>query len=287
MLSDSVATAVMTASITGAGLVIAFYALLARMSDRIFAVRFEQLDERRRKVKQISNNPDSFNEENLKKTTSQLEDLEKEIHSMKAFPKYLGVGVMLNFLFFLFTAIISFLYVTGSVRSAGSDTPIIILFIVSLVVFFGVGIYGIFDVNEAISGNFEKLKKQKEEIKEEITNAPEEVRITSQIESILLSMNLRFEKTVPVKAEGIKLVPDFVIPSANNPKYVIEAWSKPTYDLVNNLSWKYMRLSESNIKTIFITNFENNENLLKIAENYWDDVIDLRHIEKLRTILGK
>jgi hypothetical protein len=282
MLSENVAIAVMTASITGAGLVITFYALLARMSDRIFAVRFEQLDERRREVKQISSNPDSFNEKNLKKTTSQLEDLEKEIHYMKAFPKYLGIGVMLNFLLFLLTAFSSFLYITGT----GSDTPIIILFILSTFLFLGVGIYGIFDVNDAISEDFKKMKKEKEEIKQEITNAPEEVRIVSEIESLLLDMKVPFERNTPVKADGVKVVPDLVIPSANNPKYVIEIWSKPTYDLLNRISLKYMKLSESNIKTIFISDFEKNEALLEFAEYFWDYVVDPRYIEKLKTILS-
>ena len=42
MLTDEVVTAIMTSSITGAGLVIAFYALIARMSDRIFSNKLDQ-----------------------------------------------------------------------------------------------------------------------------------------------------------------------------------------------------------------------------------------------------
>jgi flagellar biosynthesis protein FlhB len=283
MLSDNVATAIMTASITGAGLVIAFYALLARMSDKMFAIRFEQLDERRREIKQISSNPDSFNEKNLKKTTSRLDDLEKEVHSMKSFPKYLGLGVILSFMLFLFTSIISFIYVTGN-HFAGNDSPVMALFIVSIILFFGVGFYSIFDVNAAISGNFQKLKKQKEEIKQEITNAPEEVGIASKIESLLRDMKVQFDRAVTVKAQGVILMPDFVIPSAICPKYMIDVLIKPTHGLIDNFAREYRRLGETNIKTILVGEF-NDEKVRILAEAHWDYVISPESIEKLRTLL--
>ena len=101
MLADNIIIAIMAASVTGAGLVIAFYALLARMSEKIFSTRFEQLDERRAQVEQITSNPDSFSEKNLKKTTAKLKELEGQIHSMKAFPQYLGIGVIISFSLFI------------------------------------------------------------------------------------------------------------------------------------------------------------------------------------------
>ena len=60
MLSESFVTSIMTASITGAGLVIAFYALSARMPDRIFEKRFSDLRNLREDINQILNTPDAF-----------------------------------------------------------------------------------------------------------------------------------------------------------------------------------------------------------------------------------
>ena len=65
MLSENLAISIMTVSITGAGLVIAFYALVARMSEKIFENRFTQLDELRENIKQIKDRSDSFEEENF------------------------------------------------------------------------------------------------------------------------------------------------------------------------------------------------------------------------------
>ena len=66
MLSESLAASIMTASITGAGLVIAFYALIARMSDRIFENRFNNLVDLRKELKEITNKSDAFKEKTWK-----------------------------------------------------------------------------------------------------------------------------------------------------------------------------------------------------------------------------
>lgn len=145
------------------------------------------------------------------------------------------------------------------------------------------GIYGISDVNDSVLVNFKKLRARKEEIKQEITNAPEESKNASKIESILLTMGLAFEQNVPVKTPSGKITPDLVIPSANNPKWLIEVWSKPTFNLVNHLSIRYMNVDES-IKTIFISNFQDNE-LRRFAEAYFDYVIDFNSLETLKKVL--
>jgi hypothetical protein len=282
MLADNIVTAVMAASVTGAGLVIAFYALLAHMSGKIFSTRFEQLDERRTQVKQIISNPDSFSETNLKKTTAKLKELEKQIHSMKAFPQYLGAGVIISFALFIVTSFISGVYLTGG-RFEGSDNVIMASFFVSLTIFAGVGIYGISDVNDSILVNFRKLRARKEEIKQEITNAPEESKTASKIESILLATGLAFERNVLVKTRSGSITPDLVIPSANNPKWLIEVWSKPTFDLVNRLWIRYMNVDE-NIKTIFVSNFQDDEHR-RFAEAYFDYVIDFNSLETLKKVL--
>src|SRR4030067_951544 len=130
----------MTASITGAGLVIAFYALIARMSDSIFSCRFELLEEKNQEVEQIRSNPASFKGDNLEKTSSRLKELSKEIDSTKTFPRYLGIGVGINFALFLVTSLICAEWLrlnTEPNNPTQNDWLIVVLFMAT------VGLFGI------------------------------------------------------------------------------------------------------------------------------------------------
>jgi hypothetical protein len=171
--SDALITGIMTASVTGAGLVIAIYALLARMSDRIFETRFEELNKFCAEVKDISHNPDSFNEINLKKTTARLNQLQSSIGSMKAFPNYLGLGVLVTFCAFFFSIAFCLISLIGGeiFNHEFLSNVIIGFFGASLFLFFSVCFYGIFDINRAISHNFDRLKKERDKIEQEIVTA--------------------------------------------------------------------------------------------------------------------
>ena len=117
----------------------------------------------------------------------------------------------------------------------------------------------------------------------EVNQLIEEFKNTLKIESILMAMGLAFEQNVPVKTPSGKIIPDLVIPSSNNPKWLIEVWSKPTFNLVNHLSIRYMNVDE-NIKTILIGSFQDNE-LRIFAEAYFDYVIDFNSLETLKKVL--
>jgi type III secretory pathway component EscU len=290
MLSETVIAAIMTSSITGAGLVIAFYALIARMSDKIFANRLKQLDERRLAIKEITSKPDSFEDKNLKKTTKRLEDLRKEINSMKTFPKYLGPGVILDFFFFLMTAFLSLIWLATipENRAPMSDSIVLIIFFMSLFTFFVVGVYGIIDVMTTMAVDFRKLKEKKEDIKVELKEVPKEAKIAGQVAQFLTRMQVNFERNVIIKTDGDLLIADFLIPSKKNPKYVIEVLTRPTSQNVYKISEKYEAFKlQTSAKTILILDFETQPLALKHAKAYWDFVVDVKKLNELSEIIKK
>lgn len=282
MLSESFVTSIMTASITGAGLVIAFYALLARMSDRIFEKRFDDLENLRKDIKQITNTPDAF-KKNFEKTTSSLNAIKKEMKAIKTFPKYLGWGVGIDFVLFTFTAIISYVWLIFDTRS---EVLILVPFTIALFLFLAVGIIGIYDVAVTMSGYFEKFKNEKEAFEKNITSVQEGGRrIVNEIESIFSNSFIRWARTAVVKVSGITLVPDLVIPNRHNPKFLIEVIAQPSHNILDNLASKYRRIDEEDIKTIIVSAFKDNEDYLAIAETYWDYAIDINNLDKIKQIV--
>ena len=287
MFSESVTIAIMTSSITGAGLVIAFYALIARMSDRIFANRIEQLDNRRYLIKEITSKHDSFNEENLEKTTKRLDDLRKEINSIKTFPKYLGIGVFFNFLVFIITAILSFSWIFNvQNRNAINEVSLAFSFVLSLLIFLAVGSYGIKDVLDILSTNFKGLKEKKDEVKEEIKQAPQEAKIVEQVQNFLNKIGISFEKEVMIKTNGDRVFADFLLHSKNNKDYVIEVLTRPTSQNVYETSRKYEKYSlQTSTKTILISDFSDLEHIPRTAKQFWDFVVDIKTLDEIKKII--
>jgi hypothetical protein len=284
----------MTASITGAGLVIAFYALIARMSDSIFSGRFELLEEKTQEIERIRSNPASFKDDNLQKTSSRLKELGKEIDSIKTFPRYLGIGVGINFGLFITTSLICanwlFMY-TQPNNPTQNDWVIVVLFMFTIGFFGVVGAAGIADVRYTLKTQFKNLAKKKKEIKEEIKYAPKEAETVAYIESCLASFKLDFKSNVTIKVDGKLLRPDIIIPSEINPKYLIEVLGRPSSDLIYKLSTNYEPFkAQTDAKTIVIAEFEGRLSLIDMAKAYWDFVIDIGNeedMDRLMKILTK
>jgi hypothetical protein len=282
----------MVSSVTGAGLVIAFYALISRMSDKIFTNKFKQLEERRREIRRISSDPNNFKEENLKKTTKRLSELGKKIDSIKTFPKYLVLGVVFDFFLFLYTSISSWVWLLQSAENRANDIvmepSILFCFSLSLALFLMVGFLGIFDVGSTMWSEFEKLKEEKEEIKGEIVGARLEAQIVDQILIALDKVDIDFERDIDFKTDGQLLRADFIVPSRKTPKYLIEVLTDPTQDKVYKIAEKYDKFKvQTSVKTILVSNFENQQITLRTAKAYWDYVVDIKQLEDLEKIIKK
>lgn len=290
MISETLTSVILSASITGAGLVIAFYALIARLSDRIFEKRFELLGEKNIEIEQIRRDPDAFLEENLKKTTKRLNELSQETDSMRVFPRYLGSIAAFSFVGFIVAACLSLDWLFSSVeaRAAMNDWLTPLVFFVSIVLFGIVGVLGIFDVLGTMKDQFEKLKAKKAEVKGEIKNAPTEARWFELVEEILGTAGVEFQRAPIIKTNGKLLVPDLVIPSLKTPRFLIEIMLRPDADSIYRVSDQYQRFKQrSSAKTILIADFSEKMLTLEVAKVYWDFVIDIRDLEKLKEIVRK
>lgn len=162
MMTETLASTILQASITGAGLIIAIYALITPIARRIFEERVEL---HRKKKKQFDKIKEKINEESSDKDFKRLKTLAAEIKGIKIFPRYLGVGVIMVFSFYIITA----LYAVGwlmspSLEEFGWDYTLVTLFIFSTFGFLGVGYSAIIDVYRAMRMEYEQLKKEKEEV---------------------------------------------------------------------------------------------------------------------------
>lgn len=290
MIAENLAASILTASVTGAGLVIAFYALLAHMSDRIFESRFEMLDEKNREAERILEGG-LGKDENLRAKADRLKELGEEIDSIKTFPRYLGPVVAIDFGLFLFTAMLSLNWLFSSVESRArmNDWMIPLLFFLSIALFLSVGIYGITDVMGTMKYQFEKIRKKKEKVKEEIRKGPAEANARIRlVEEALTKIGVDFQRTPMIKKDGTILVPDFAVPSGKNPKFLIEVVTRPNADLIYSLSAAYQSVKvQQSAKTLIISDFGSRLTLLDVARTYWDHVIDLQNLDKLKEILER
>jgi len=280
----------LTSSITGAGLVIAFYALIAKMSDSIFSCRFELLEEKKRDVEQIRSNLGYFSEENLDETSSRLKELSKEIDSMKAFPRYLAVGVGVNFLLFLLTAILCFNWLydyKGPALATSSDYSLIGFYMFSIGLFMSVGFMGLVDVRETMKIHFNKFSNKKTELKKEIMYAPKEAETLALIKQHLIALKVKFETSVMMKTPDGKLLrPDLIIPSAENPKFLVEVMTQPYVQTIFERANQYEHYkADTGVETILVANFKGNITRINTARSYWDHVIDSDEMEKMPNVL--
>ena len=165
MLTESFVSTILTASITGAGLILAIYALITPISSRIFEKRVELV---RKKKKEFDKMKEKISSESSDKDFKRFKTLASEIRGIKAFPKYLGLGVSMVFFGYFLTALSSFFWFTVPSDIKGMYEPsILIFFFISTTGFFLVGIYAILDVYLAMKGEFEQVKKEQEEVEKD------------------------------------------------------------------------------------------------------------------------
>ena len=177
MLTETIASAILTASITGAGLIIAIYALMTPISSKLFQNRVELL---RKRKKQFDNMKEKIDSESSLEDIKQLKTLAAEMQGIRTFPKYLGFGVMVVFVFYLVTAMLTLMWMGFDLyRTLSFEMYVISTFAVSIFSFCLVGSYAIVDVYLTMKREFEELKKQIEEaekISKELEQSKKELK---------------------------------------------------------------------------------------------------------------
>lgn len=163
MLSETAVSAVLQASITGAGLVLAVYALVTPLSHRIFTERAKILDS---KIEEFEKQRCELTLDSSDKEIKQLQKLRKEIEQIKIFPRYLGVGIALTFVFYMSSVTFSaFWLLYTDFRALNTEIDIIITFWPANFLFMVVGVLVIFEVFQSMKKEFEEIKEKQKRVK--------------------------------------------------------------------------------------------------------------------------
>jgi hypothetical protein len=169
MVTETVISTFLEASITGAGLVLAIYALMTPISRKIFQERAKKLDEllREFEAEKVKITADS-----TKKDYKKLKTLSNEIKEYKNFPKYLGIGIIFSFMFFMLEIMVDWAVLIFPPPSSNMATGA--FFIVGVISFLCVGFFAIFEILGMMLKEFEatnKRRKQAEKTAKTIINS--------------------------------------------------------------------------------------------------------------------
>jgi len=163
MLSETAVSAVLQASITGAGLVLAVYALVTPLSHRIFTERAKILDS---KIEEFEKQRCDLTLDSSDKELKQLQKLQREIEQMKIFPRYLGVGIALTFVFYMFSVAFSTYWLLyTNFRTLNTEIEIIGTFWSANTLFMVVGVLVIYEVFRSMKKEFEEIKEKQKRVK--------------------------------------------------------------------------------------------------------------------------
>lgn len=150
----------MEASVVGSGLVLAVYALIVPMAHRIFEERVRNL---KSKIVEFEELKSKISHESNNKEMKQLNNLRIEIKNIVDFPFYLGIGVVITFIFYILSTILDSYYIISVIPPEGLDVVSATLFILATASFFLVGLGAIFNIYTAMKKEYaETTKRQKE-----------------------------------------------------------------------------------------------------------------------------
>jgi len=150
---------ILTASITGAGLIIAIYALIVPTSKRIFEKRLTLL---RDKIEEFDKSKKSITPEESLEDFQRFRAIAVQIQSAKAFPTYLASGVKFVFTGYVITAFFSLFWLTDVVQNPLAEILLLLIFCLATFGFFVVVWNAITDVGNSMKEDFELLKKTQE-----------------------------------------------------------------------------------------------------------------------------
>ena len=159
MLAETFVSTILTASVAGAGLVLAVYTLIASLLDKIIKTRRELITEKTRKFNDLLM---SYETSNTDANLRQLTESHNQLRTLRSFPKYLSYGMFFSFLFYFFA---SFFALSWFIIEEPSYEILQILFFgLASLVFLSVGIYTIVEVFMAMKHEWRILEKEREEV---------------------------------------------------------------------------------------------------------------------------
>lgn len=167
MLSQILVLALLQASVTGAGLVLAVYALIIPIATKLFKSRAENLAGLREEIAKISEKLDTKDTKDTQKRISRLKTISEELSEKISFPSYLSWGILLTFVGYIASTLMSVQWLANpnATISEHIDQWLPTVFGVTTFVFLIVGIVSIKDIYSVMKKEFEETKKKIEEAK--------------------------------------------------------------------------------------------------------------------------
>ena len=161
MLSQEFVLALLQASITGAGLVLASYTLFTPMARKFFELRAKTMYERLSELKKMTS------EKGVRITKEGIEELKglvEDLETFQSMPSWLTLGMYGSFVGYVVSTLLAVGWVLDFEGNRPSfDSSLSPIFVCSTIVFLFTGFYIIKEMNETMKEEFEELKKKIEE----------------------------------------------------------------------------------------------------------------------------
>ena len=159
MLNQDIVLALLQASITGAGLVFAAYALILTLQERILKLRAEKyakfFNDLYSRMNQLSSEKvTEGNQKKLMRICDEIKALNKKLDSAKTLPTYLRFGMGTIFFGYIASTLASVLWLIGL---QNADSLLLVLFTASTVVFLVVGLASIREISSIMAYDYEKI----------------------------------------------------------------------------------------------------------------------------------
>lgn len=108
-----------------------------------------------------------------------------------------------------------------------------------------------------------------------------------KVEDALKRFKIPFQRNAVIRTEDRRYYADFLIPTAKNPKYLIEVKTRLFSSRVYSTALQFREIkSQIPLKLILISNFKDaSPDILEITKKYWDFAIDFEELENLREII--
>lgn len=183
MLSQDFVLTIFEASLTGSGLVLALYALITPVLNRLFSWRLSYIELERRFQEYLTEleRTEEQMKESFKKLKGVINDDEfakiydetrshlahtgtglKETVEKQKYPRYLSSGFLIAFVGYIMSTLLSMLWLVNPTSPNINiiDEFIIPVFLVTTVVFLGVGVFSINDTYSVSKKEFEEIKER-------------------------------------------------------------------------------------------------------------------------------
>jgi hypothetical protein len=157
MLTESTVTALLQSSVTGAGLVLAVYALVLPYASRILRARSSILGRNVLAFKEAATLTDTGISDN---ELARIRKIIDEIEAKKNYPAHLSAGgIGLAFFLFSLSSLMSLWWLMDWNRLF-FDYWLPISFGIATLVFLFIGLYSVFDIHSILKQEFESLKEE-------------------------------------------------------------------------------------------------------------------------------